>query len=75
MRKQALVLFVLVLASVLGWAEVEPDYVLRFNTVAAPTQPQVLAMEKFAEIVDQLSGGKIKVEVYHSGQLCDQRTG
>lgn len=52
-----------------------PEYTLRFNTVAAPTQPQVLAMQKFAEIVEQLSNGKIKVEVYHSGQLGDQKTG
>lgn len=50
-------------------------YVLRFNTVAAPTQPQVLAMQKFAEIVEELSNGDIKVEVYHSGQLGDQKTG
>lgn len=74
MKKWALVLTFLLLASVLALAEVKPDYVLRFNTVAAPTQPQVLAMQKFAEIVEELSGGKIKVEVYHSGQLGDQKT-
>lgn len=74
MRKQVCVLLALLVVGVLAWAEVKPDYVLRFNTVAAPTQPQVLAMEKFAQILDQLSGGKIKVEIYHSGQLGDQRT-
>lgn len=49
-------------------------YTIRFNTVAAPTQPQVLAMNKFAEVVGNLSGGKIVVKVFHSGQLGDQQT-
>ncbi|HQQ57494.1 MAG TPA: hypothetical protein PKY42_12955, partial [Mesotoga sp.] len=49
-------------------------YTIRFNTVAAPTQPQVLAMNKFAEVVENLSGGKIVVKVFHSGQLGDQQT-
>jgi tripartite ATP-independent transporter DctP family solute receptor len=53
----------------------EKTYTLRFNTVAAPTQPQVLAMNKFAEVADKLSGGKIQTKVFHSGQLADQKTG
>lgn len=52
----------------------EKTYTLRFNTVAAPTMPQVLAMEKFGEVVGALSGGNIKVKVFHSGQLGDQKT-
>jgi tripartite ATP-independent transporter DctP family solute receptor len=52
----------------------EKTYTLRFNTVAAPTMPQVKAMEKFGEIVGILSGGKIEVKVFHSGQLGDQKT-
>ena len=75
MRKGILVLaLVLIVVAFIFAEEVKPDYVLRFNTVAAPAQPQVLAMKKFAEIVEELSGGKIKVEVYHSGQLGDQKT-
>ncbi len=72
MRK-FLVVFLAIL--ILQFALAAPKYVLRFNTVAAPTQPQVLAMQKFAEIVNELSNGDIKVEVYHSGQLGDQKTG
>lgn len=52
----------------------EKTYTLRFNTVAGPTMPQTLAMEKFGEIVGELSGGKIEVKVFHSGQLGDQKT-
>jgi len=70
MRKLLLVLALMITLTTLA----APKYVLRFNTVAAPTQPQVLAMQKFAEIVEELSGGAIKVEVYHSGQLGDQKT-
>jgi tripartite ATP-independent transporter DctP family solute receptor len=74
MKRYLLVFAVLVLWGVLVLGENQPEYVIRFSTVAAPTQPQVLAMQKFAEIVGELSGGRIKVEVYHSGQLGDQKT-
>ena len=53
----------------------EKTYTLRFNTVAGPNEPQTIAMRKFAEVVDNLSGGKIKTKVFHSGQLADQKTG
>ena len=55
------------------WSQ-DKTYTIRFNTVAAPTMPQTLAMNKFAEIADKLSGGKIQVKVFHSGQLGDQKT-
>lgn len=71
--KRFLAVFLLTL--ILQFVLAAPKYTLRFNTVAAPTQLQVLAMQKFAEIVEQLSNGEIKVEVYHSGQLGDQKTG
>ncbi|MGJ8455783.1 sialic acid TRAP transporter substrate-binding protein SiaP [Pseudothermotoga sp. U03pept] len=68
-------LFVLIFLLAIQFVMATPKYTLRFNTVAAPAQPQVLAMQKFAEIVEELSSGAIKVEVYHSGQLGDQKTG
>lgn len=52
----------------------EKTYTLRYNTVAGPEMPQTLAMNKFAEVVEDLSGGKIKVKVFHSGMLGDQKT-
>ena len=52
----------------------EKTYTLRYNTVAGPEQPQTLAMNKFAEVLEELSGGKITVKVFHSGQLGDQKT-
>jgi tripartite ATP-independent transporter DctP family solute receptor len=50
-------------------------YTLRFNTVASPADDQVKAMQKFADVVNTLSAGKITVQVFHSGQLGDQKTG
>jgi tripartite ATP-independent transporter DctP family solute receptor len=50
------------------------EYTIRFNTVAAPTQPQVKAMEKFKEVLENLSSGRIEVKIFHSGQLGDQQT-
>jgi len=70
MKRILLVLCLILLVTVIFAAE----YTIRFNTVAAPTQPQVMAMEKFAEIVGKLSGGAIEVKVFHSGQLGDQQT-
>ena len=52
----------------------ERTYVLKFNTVAGPQQPQIKALEVFAREVDKLSGGKIKVQIFHSGQLGNQQT-
>ncbi len=74
MKKVIFVIVAMLAIGVFAFAASKPQYVLKFGTVAAPTQPQVKAMEKFAEIVGELSGGKIKVEVFPSGQLGDQRS-
>jgi tripartite ATP-independent transporter DctP family solute receptor len=58
----------------IGFAQ-DKMYTLRFNTVGGPNEPQYLSMQKFAEVVGQLSGGKIEVKTFHSGQLADQKTG
>jgi tripartite ATP-independent transporter DctP family solute receptor len=73
--RKVLLFVVIVTLFLMSTVSAAPKYVLRFNTVASPTQPQVLAMEKFAEIVGKLSGGNIDVKVFHSGQLGDQKTG
>ena len=66
------VLLVLVLSAVCYGAE--KKYVLKFNTVAGPQQPEVKAIEVFGETVKTLSSGKITVQVFHSGQLGNQQT-
>ncbi len=55
-------------------AKKEEAFVLKFNTVAGPKQPQVRGLQIFAREVEKLSKGKIKVEIFHSGQLGNQQT-
>ena len=52
----------------------EKQYTLKFNTVAGPQQPQVKALEVFAETVKNLSNNRINVQIFHSGQLGSQQT-
>jgi len=77
MRHSSIIFGVLVLGLIFGTSiglAADKTYTLRFTTVAGPTQPIVQGMEKFAEVAGKLSGGKIQVKVFHSGQLADQKT-
>ena len=69
-----IVLALFIMGSV-GFSFGADKYTLRFNTVGGPNEPQYLSMQKFAEVVGQLSGGNIEVKTFHSGQLADQKTG
>ena len=42
---------------------------LRLAHALDPAHPVHVAMEKLAERVEELSGGRMKVDIYHSGQL------
>ncbi|KYO66909.1 TRAP transporter substrate-binding protein [Thermovenabulum gondwanense] len=46
---------------------------IRVGHVLAPTHPYQLGLEKFAELVNQKTNGKVKVEVFHSSQLGNER--
>ncbi len=75
-RLFVLLTVLLLLVAIVGIAPAQSKtYTIRFNTTASPTETQVAAMNKFAEVVGELSNGKIQVKVYHSGQLGDQKTG
>jgi len=50
------------------------NIVLRLGELNPDTHPVVQAEKKFADIVAAKSNGRIKVEVYSSGQLGDQET-
>lgn len=66
---------VVLLAVGTGLSAQDKTYTLRFNTVASPTEEQYKAMQKFADVVGELSAGKIQVKLFASGQLGDQKTG
>ncbi len=65
-------LFVVMAGSAFG-ADM-PKYELKFSTAATPMEPQTKGFMKFAEVIEELTGGNIKVTIYHSGQLADQKT-
>ena len=52
-----------------AWAQV----VLKAGHVLAPVHPYHVGMEKFAELVAEKTGGQVKVEVFHSAQLGNER--
>ncbi len=67
-------LFCLVAFLVFSGNAAAQEFTLRFNTTSSPNEVQTLGMNKFAEVVGEMSGGKIDVKVFHSGQLGDQKT-
>ncbi len=48
--------------------------VLRYATVHPKTYPNGQTATKFAEMVEEATEGRVKVEVYYSGELGDQKS-
>jgi len=53
-------------------AEAEPKFVLKYSVAAMPTVAHAKAIEVFAEEIEKLTNGQIKVETYYGGQLFSQ---
>ena len=49
------------------------SWVLKYNQLEPPEHPQGVTQSKFAEKIEELSGGQIKVRVYASGSLFTQQ--
>ncbi len=47
----------------------EGTYTIKFSHVVTPETPKGAAAEKFKEVVEEKSGGKVKVEIYPNSQL------
>ena len=45
------------------------EYTFRLANVLAPTDVTAFGIDKFAELVEQKSDGRIEIEVFHGGQL------
>src|SRR6185503_19017301 len=52
-----------------GPAAAQSPIVIKFSHVVAPNTPKGLATEKFKELAEKYTGGKVKVEVYPNSQL------
>ncbi|MGI6034895.1 MAG: TRAP transporter substrate-binding protein [Limnochordia bacterium] len=64
----AVLVLTLSLSSMVG-----AQQILKAGHVIAPTHPYHLGLIKFAELVEERTGGRYKIEVYHSGQLGNER--
>jgi C4-dicarboxylate-binding protein DctP len=49
----------------------QKTYVIKFPHVTAPATPKGQGAEKLARLVDERLGGRVKIEVYPSGQLMN----
>src|SRR5258707_716826 len=68
MHKLILAASVAVLA-LTGPARAEDPIVIKFSHVVAPNTPKGLAADKFKELAEKYTNGKVKVEVYPNSQL------
>ena len=48
--------------------------VLKANQPVNPTHPYQLGLEKFAELIKEKTDGRYQIDIYHSGQLGDERS-
>lgn len=69
LKSLLLFLAVTLFAAAPAWGAVT----LKAGHVLAPVHPYHVGMEKFAELVDAKTKGEVKVEVYHSAQLGNER--
>src|SRR5882762_3153338 len=54
-------------------ASAQSPIVIKFSHVVAPNTLKGLAAEKFKELAEKYTGGKVKVEVYPNSQLYKDR--
>ena len=54
-------------------AAADAEYGIKVGHVLANTHPYQLGLEKFGELAAEKSGGKIKVDVFHSSTLGNER--
>lgn len=57
-----------------GTKEEKPSYTFRLADNQPPDYPTVLGDKKFAELVEERTDGRIKIEVYPSAQLGDEKS-
>lgn len=54
-------------------AHAEGEIVIKFSHVVAPDTPKGRAAEKFKQLAEQMTKGKVKVEIYPNSQLYKDR--
>ena len=69
MRKLTLAAALLAAWALTGPASAQSPIVIKFSHVVAPDTPKGLAAEKFKELAEKYTNGKVKVEVYPNSTL------
>src|SRR6186713_3574365 len=69
MRKLILAAASIAALTLVGPASAQSPIVIKFSHVVAPNTPKGLAAEKFKELAEKYTDGKVKVEVYPNSQL------
>ena len=69
MKRMIAATAMLALAAGLGTAHAQAPIVLKFSHVVAPDTPKGKASEKFKELGEKYTNGKVKIEVYHNSTL------
>ena len=69
MRKLILAAASIAALTLVGPAGAQSPIVIKFSHVVAPNTPKGLASEKFKELAEKYTDGKVKVEVYPNSQL------
>ena len=69
MRKLILAAASVAALALVGPASAQSPIVIKFSHVVAPNTPKGLASEKFKELAEKYTAGKVKVEVYPNSQL------
>src|SRR5256714_4771940 len=69
MRKLILAAASIAALTLVGPAAAQSPIVIKFSHVVATNTPKGLAAEKFKELAEKYTGGKVKVEVYPNSQL------
>jgi C4-dicarboxylate-binding protein DctP len=69
MRKFTLAAVSVALLALVGPATAQQPIIIKFSHVVAPDTPKGLAAERFKELAEKYTEGKVKVEVYPNSQL------
>jgi C4-dicarboxylate-binding protein DctP len=72
MKLRTVLMFVLALG-VSSLAQAAGEIVIKFSHVVAPDTPKGRAADKFKQLAEQMTKGKVKVEIYPNSQLYKDR--
>lgn len=72
MQLRAALMFVLALG-ISGAAQAAGEIIIKFSHVVAPDTPKGQAAERFKQVAEKLTKGKVKVEIYPNSQLYKDR--